>query len=575
MEDSRLMQSMLLDFYGELLTDKQRECYDLHYNEDLSLSEIAEQSGISRQGVWDNIRRAEASLREIEEKTGLIRRFTGAPEGLESLRGQLGSSAAQRGRPKELAGADLEERTMAFESLSDKLNAAFKRLRGKGRLSSSDVKEAMREVRMALLEADVSYKVVKDFTKKVTERAVGTDVLEALNPAQMVIKIVNEELCALMGGENQKLNISSKSPSVVMLVGLQGAGKTTNGAKLAGYMRKQGKRPLLVACDVYRPAAIKQLETVGAQLDIPVFQMGQTDPVDIAKAAIEHAKKHGNDLVFLDTAGRLHIDEALMQELQNIKAAVEPAEILLVVDAMTGQDAVNAATAFDEALDITGVMLSKLDGDARGGAALSIRAATGKPIKFMGVGEKLDMIEPFHPDRMASRILGMGDVLTLIEKAEQSFDEKKALEAAEKLRANRFTLSDYLDQMNQLKSMGDLESLAGMIPGVDAKALKGAKMDEKALARQEAIILSMTQAERDNPAILNSSRKKRIAAGSGTSVVDVNRLLKQFEAMQQMMKQFSGKNMKKLQKKMGKMAAEAAASPAWAAGPACRKGMEK
>ena len=442
---------------------------------------------------------------------------------------------------------------MAFESLSDKLSAAFKRLRGKGRLSASDVKEAMREVRMALLEADVSYKVVKDFTKKVTDRAVGTDVLEALNPAQMVIKIVNEELCALMGGENQKLNISSKSPSVVMLVGLQGAGKTTNGAKLAGYMRRQGKRPLLVACDVYRPAAIKQLETVGAQLDIPVFQMGQIDPVDIAKAGIEHAKKHGNDLVFLDTAGRLHIDEALMQELQNIKAAVEPAEILLVVDAMTGQDAVNAASAFDEALDITGVMLSKLDGDARGGAALSIRAATGKPIKFMGVGEKLDQIEPFHPDRMASRILGMGDVLTLIEKAEQSFDEKKALEAAEKLRANRFSLSDYLDQMKQLRGMGDLEGLAGMIPGVDAKALKGAKMDEKALSRQEAIILSMTQAERDNPAILNSSRKKRIAGGSGTSVVEVNRLLKQFEALQQMMKQFSGKNMKKLQKKMGKM----------------------
>ena len=442
---------------------------------------------------------------------------------------------------------------MAFESLSDKLSAAFKRLRGKGRLSAADVKEAMREVRMALLEADVSYKVVKDFTKKVTDRAVGTDVLEALNPAQMVIKIVNEELCSLMGGENQKLNISSKSPSVVMLVGLQGAGKTTNGAKLAGYMRRQGKRPLLVACDVYRPAAIKQLETVGAQLDIPVFQMGQCNPVDIAKAGIEHAKKHGNDLVFLDTAGRLHIDETLMQELQNIKAAVEPAEILLVVDAMTGQDAVNAATAFDEALDITGVMLSKLDGDARGGAALSIRAATGKPIKFMGVGEKLDQIEPFHPDRMASRILGMGDVLTLIEKAEQSFDEKKALEAAEKLRANRFSLSDYLDQMKQLRGMGDLEGLAGMIPGVDAKALKGAKMDEKTLARQEAIILSMTQAERDNPALLNSSRKKRIAGGSGTSVVEVNRLLKQFEALQQMMKQFSGKNMKKLQKKMGKM----------------------
>ena len=441
---------------------------------------------------------------------------------------------------------------MAFESLSEKLNAAFKKLRGKGRLTQADIKEAMREVRMALLEADVSYKVVKDFTKTVTERASGTEVLEALSPAQMVIKIVNEELCKLMGSENQKLNFGSKSPAVIMLVGLQGAGKTTNGAKLAGYIRKQGKRPLLAACDIYRPAAIKQLETVGAQLNIPVFQMGQTNPVDIAKAAVEHAKRHGNDVVFLDTAGRLHIDEALMDELKNIRDAVEPSEILLVVDAMTGQDAVNAATAFDEALGVTGVMLSKLDGDARGGAALSIRAATGKPIKFIGVGEKLDMIEPFHPDRMASRILGMGDVLTLIEKAEQSFDEKKALEAAEKLRANKFSLSDYLDQMAQLKNMGDLQDLAGMIPGLDAKALKGAKMDDKMLAHQEAIILSMTQAERDNPSMLNSSRKKRIAAGSGTSVVEVNRLIKQFDAMQQMMKQFSGKNMKKLQKKMGK-----------------------
>ncbi len=441
---------------------------------------------------------------------------------------------------------------MAFESLTEKLNAAFKKLRGKGRLTAGDIKEAMREVRMALLEADVSYKVVKDFTRTVTERASGAEVLEALSPAQMVIKIVNEELCTLMGSANEKINISSKSPSIVMLVGLQGAGKTTNGAKLAAYMRKQSKRPLLVACDIYRPAAIKQLETVGAQLDIPVFQMGQTDPVEIAKASVEYAKKHGNDLIFLDTAGRLHIDEQLMDELKRIKAAVEPAEILLVVDAMTGQDAVNAATAFDEALGITGVMLSKLDGDARGGAALSVRAATGKPIKFIGTGEKLDMIEPFHPDRMASRILGMGDVLTLIEKAEQSFDEKKALEAAEKLRANRFTLADYLDQMAQLKNMGDLESLAGMIPGMDAKALKGAKLDDRAMARQEAIILSMTPAERDNPSLLNSSRKKRIAAGSGTAVVDVNRLLKQYEAMQQMMKQFSGKNMKKLQRKMGR-----------------------
>ena len=443
---------------------------------------------------------------------------------------------------------------MAFEGLSSKLNETFKRLRGKGRLSEQDVAEAMREVRLALLEADVSYKVVKDFVKRVSERAKGAEVLESLSPAQMVIKIVNEELCALMGSENRKLSISSKSPSVVMLVGLQGAGKTTNGAKLAALMKKsQNKRPLLVACDVYRPAAIKQLETVGGQLGIPVFQMGQGDPVEIAKASIAHAKKHGNDLVFLDTAGRLHIDEQLMEELKNIKAAVEPAEIMLVVDAMTGQDAVNAATAFDEALGITGVLLSKLDGDARGGAALSIRQTTGKPIKFIGTGEKLDMIEPFHPDRMASRILGMGDVLTLIEKAEKSFDEKKALEAAERLRSNRFSLADYLDQMAQLRSMGDLKDVLGMLPGMDAKALQGAKLDEKLLSRQEAIILSMTQAERDNPSILNSSRKKRIAAGSGTSVVDVNRLLKQYEAMKQMTKQFTGKNARKLQKKMGRM----------------------
>ncbi|MBQ2896460.1 MAG: signal recognition particle protein [Oscillospiraceae bacterium] len=438
---------------------------------------------------------------------------------------------------------------MAFESLSEKLNNVFKKLRGKGRLSEQDVKDAMREVRLALLEADVSYKVVKDFVRTVSARATGQEVLESLSPAQMVIKIVNEELCALMGSESQKLNIGPKSPSVCMLVGLQGAGKTTNGAKLAALMRKsQNKRPLLAACDIYRPAAIKQLETVGKQLDIPVFQMGVSDPVDIARAAIEHAKTHGNDLVFLDTAGRLHIDEALMDELKRIKAAVDPSEILLVVDAMTGQDAVNAASAFDEALGITGVMLTKLDGDARGGAALSVKAITGKPIKFSGIGEKLDAIEVFHPDRMASRILGMGDVLTLIEKAEAAVDEKKAMELAEKMRKNRFTLADYLDQMDQLKNMGSLEDIAGMIPGMDAKALKGAKFDEKTMARTQAIILSMTPAERENPSLLNSSRKKRIAAGSGTSVVDVNRLLKQFEGMQQMMKMMTGKNAKKLQR---------------------------
>ena len=440
---------------------------------------------------------------------------------------------------------------MAFESLSDKLTEAFKRLRGKGRLTEADVKEAMREVKLALLEADVNFKVVKDFVKTVTARATGADVLESLSPAQMVIKIVNEELCALMGSENQKLNISSKSPSVVMLVGLQGAGKTTNGAKLAGYMRKQGKRPLLVACDVYRPAAIKQLETVGAQLDIPVFQMGQGDPVEIAKAGIEHARKHGNDLVFLDTAGRLHIDETLMTELKNIKEAVQPAEILLVIDAMIGQDAVATATAFDEALDVTGVMLTKLDGDARGGAALSIKALTGKPIKFAGIGEKLDQIEPFHPDRMAGRILGMGDVLTLIEKAEQAFDEKKAEELAERLRQNKFTLTDYYDQLQQLKGMGSLQDIAGMVPGIDAKALQGASIDEKAMSRIEAIIQSMTPYERENPNVLNSSRKKRIAAGSGTTVVDINRLLKQFEMMQKLTQQMTNMTKRRKGKKGG------------------------
>ncbi|MEM5779705.1 MAG: signal recognition particle protein [Lawsonibacter sp.] len=445
---------------------------------------------------------------------------------------------------------------MAFEGLSEKLSAAFKKLRGKGRLSEADVKEAMREIRLALLEADVSYKVVKQFIAQVTEKAVGSDVLEALSPAQMIIKIVNQELTELMGGASAKLTIASKPPTVVMMVGLQGAGKTTNAAKLAGLMKKQnGKRPLLCACDIYRPAAIKQLEVVGGQLGIPVFQMGQTNPVDIAKAAVEHAVKHGNDIVFLDTAGRLHVDEELMDELRNIKAAVQPTEILLVVDAMIGQDAVTAAKAFDDALDIDGVVLTKLDGDARGGAALSIKAVTGKPIKFAGMGEKLDQIEVFHPDRMASRILGMGDMLSLIEKAEQSFDQKKAMELQEKLRKNKFTLTDFYDQMAQLKNIGSLSDIAGMIPGIKASDLEGATMDGKLLQRMEAIILSMTPHERENPNVLNSSRKKRIAAGSGTQVVDINRLLKQFEMLQTMTKQFSGgklpRNMRKMMGKKG------------------------
>lgn len=424
---------------------------------------------------------------------------------------------------------------MAFESLSDKLTAAFKKLRGKGRLTQADIKEAMREVRLALLEADVSYKVVKDFTRTVTERASGAEVLEALSPAQMVIKIVNEELCALMGGENEKLNISSKTPSVVMLVGLQGAGKTTNGAKLAGYIRKQGKRPLLVACDIYRPAAIKQLETVGAQLDIPVFQMGQTNPVDIAKASIEHAKKHGNDIVFLDTAGRLHIDEALMAELQQIRDAVEPAEILLVVDAMTGQDAVNAATAFDQALGVTGVMLTKLDGDARGGAALSIRSVVNKPIKFIGTGEKMEALDVFHPARMADRILGMGDVVSLVERAQEQYDEEEARRISKKIAKNQFDFNDFLGQLNQIKKMGSMKELMGMIPGMD-KALKGVEIGDDAFKPVEAMINSMTPQERSNPALLNGSRKNRIAKGAGVTIVELNRFIKQFEQTSKMMR---------------------------------------
>ena len=440
---------------------------------------------------------------------------------------------------------------MAFEGLTEKLSAAFKRLRGKGRLTESDVKEAMREIRMALLEADVSYKVVKDFVKQISARAVGTDVLESLTPAQMIVKIVHEELIALMGSETQKITISPKGPTVIMLVGLQGAGKTTNGAKLAGLYAKQGKRPLLVACDVYRPAAIKQLEVCGEKLGIPVFQMGQADPVAIAKEAVRHATQHGNDMVFLDTAGRLHVDEALMTELKNIKEAVSPAEILLTVDAMTGQDAVNVAETCNELLDITGVLLTKLDGDARGGAALSVKAVTGKPIKFVGLGEKLDNIEPFHPDRMASRILGMGDVLTLIEKAEQAFDEKKAQELEKKLRSNKFTLADFYDQLQQIRNMGSLQDLLGMMPGMGA--MKNVQVDEKAMNRVAAMIQSMTPYERENPSCLGHSRKQRICKGAGVKVEDLNRLLKQFDSMNTMMKQMNNpKAMKKL-RRMGGM----------------------
>ncbi len=437
---------------------------------------------------------------------------------------------------------------MAFEGLTEKISAAFKKLRGKGRLKESDVKEAMREIRMALLEADVSYKVVKDFTKSVTERCVGSDVLEALSPAQMIVKIVDEELTKLMGSDAKHITINPNGPTVVMLVGLQGAGKTTNGSKLAGLMKRQGKNPLLVACDIYRPAAITQLKVCGEKLGIPIFEKGQTDPVQIAKEAVQYARQHGHDMVFLDTAGRLHVDEALMDELKNIKATVKPDEIMLVVDAMTGQDAVNAAQSFNEWLDIDSVMLSKLDGDARGGAALSVRAITGKPIKFAGIGEKLEDIEAFHPDRMASRILGMGDMLSLIEKAEKAYDAKKAAEMEEKLKSNRFTLQDFYDQMVQLKSMGSMQDILAQIPG--GNSLKNVQMDEKAMGRTEAIILSMTPRERENPGIIGASRKKRIAAGAGVRVEDVNKLLKSFDQMKSMIKQFSGPGAGKRMKRM-------------------------
>lgn len=440
-----------------------------------------------------------------------------------------------------------------FSNLSEKLNNAFKKFKSKGKLTEADVKEGMREVKLALLEADVNFKVVRDFVKTVTERAVGSEVLESLLPAQQIIKIVHEELVNLMGETNTKLQISSRPPTVVMMVGLQGSGKTTHSAKLAGMYKKQGKRPLLVACDVYRPAAIDQLKVVGSQIDVPVFDMGLGNPVEIAKAGVQHALRHGHDMVFIDTAGRLHVDEVLMNELSSIKEDVEPTEIILVVDAMTGQDAVNVASSFNEKLDITGVLLSKLDGDTRGGAALSVRHVTGKPIKFIGTGEKLDAIEPFYPDRMASRILGMGDVLTLIEKAQQNFDDQKAAELEKKLRENTFTLNDYLEQFRQVKNMGSLDEIVGMIPGIKPGALKDAKVDEKAMAHTEAIILSMTEEEREHPNLINGSRRRRIAMGSGTTVEEVNRLLRQYDQMSKMIKQLSGQMTGKRGKKKMKL----------------------
>ena len=428
-----------------------------------------------------------------------------------------------------------------FGGLTEKLAAAFKKFRNKGKLTEADVKEGMREVKLALLEADVNFKVVKEFIKAVTDRAVGTEVLESLLPAQQIVKIVNEELIKLMGNEAPKININPKPPTVIMMVGLQGAGKTTHSAKIASYFKGKGKNPLLVACDVYRPAAIDQLKIVGETVKIPVFSLGaKISPVEIAKAGVEYAKKNGHDMVFIDTAGRLHIDEELMAELVKIKNATSPTEILLTVDAMLGQDAVNVAKTFNELLDITGVILTKMDGDTRGGAALSVKFITGKPIKFIGTGEKLDALELFYPDRMASRILGMGDVLSLIEKAEAAYDEKNAKELEKKIREQTFTLEDFLVQMRQLKKMGNLENLLGMLPGANTGALKDAKIDENQMKRVEAIILSMTKKERMHPDIINGSRRKRIAQGSGTSVEDINKLLKQFEQMKKMMKQFSG-----------------------------------
>lgn len=435
-----------------------------------------------------------------------------------------------------------------FEGLSGKLQETIQKMRGKGRVTEKDVKEMMREIKLALLEADVNFKVVKDFINKVSERAVGQEVMESLTPGQQVIKIVHEELIELMGKVPSKATFSPKPPTVYMMVGLQGSGKTTTSGKIANLMRKQGKNPLLVACDVYRPAAIKQLQVVGSQLNIPVFSVGdKISPVDIAKAALEHAAKMQYDLVIIDTAGRLHIDEELMDELSFIKKAVHPHEILLVVDSMTGQDAVNVAQSFNEKLGIDGIILTKLDGDTRGGAALSVKAVTGKPIKYVGMGEKLSDLEPFYPDRMASRILGMGDVLSLIEKAQEAIDEKKALEMEKKLLSQQFTFDDFLEQMQQLKKMGPLNQLIGMIPGLNAKALKDVDIDEKKMAHIEAIIKSMTKQERNDPSIINGSRRKRIAAGSGTSIQEVNKLLKDFAEMKKMVKMMSdmGKRGKK------------------------------
>ena len=542
-------QTLLYDFYGELLTEHQKQIYEDVVLGDLSFSEVAEDRGISRQGVHDLVRRCNKILNDYEAKLHLVEKFVVIREKVSQIHELVREKDTidqeeLLGRLEAISNEILEELyRMAFESLSDRLQNIFKNLRSKGRLTEADVKAALKEVKMALLEADVSFKVVKQFMKSVQERAVGQDVLNGLNPGQMVIKIVHEEMISLMGSETTEIALRPQNEiTVLMMVGLQGAGKTTTTAKIAGKLLAKRRKPLLVACDVYRPAAIKQLQVNGEKQGVEVFSMGDGHrPADIAKAAVEHAKKNGLNVVILDTAGRLHIDEDMMDELVEIKEAVSVDETLLVVDAMTGQDAVNVAGTFNDKIGIDGVILTKLDGDTRGGAALSIKAVTGKPILYIGMGEKLSDLEQFYPDRMASRILGMGDVLTLIEKAQADIDEDKAKEMQQKLKKNKLGFDDYLESMNQMKKMGGLSSVLGMMPGMGSqmKNLESV-MDEKKMARVEAIILSMTPQERSNPDILNPSRKRRIAAGAGVDISEVNRLVKQFEQSRKMMKQLPG-----------------------------------
>lgn len=539
--------SVLYDFYSTLLTDKQKDAIDLYYNDDLTMTEIADNLGVSKQAVSNLIKSANEKLQAFEEDLHLADMFYKSQKIKEDLISLHEKGKKTEGFPEDIL-LEIEniidefksiERWNMFESLSERIQSSLAKITGKGKLSEKDVDMVMREVKMALLEADVNFKVVKDFTKTVKERCVGKEVMESLTPAQQVIKIVNEELTALMGGKEEKIDFSKK-PTIILMCGLQGAGKTTTSAKLAGLMKKEGKNPMLVGVDIYRPAAIKQLQVVGEKVKVPVFEKGTQVPAKTAKEAVEYAKQNNHDVIIIDTAGRLHIDEDLMNELRDIKSAVDVSEILLVLDSMTGQDAVNVAKSFNDTLELTGVVLTKLDGDARGGAALSIRSVVDKPIKFITTGEKLDKIESFKPDRLASRILGMGDVLTLIEKAEAAYDEKKAKELEQKMREMTFTLDDFLDQMEQVRKMGPINELLGMLPGVgNNKALKNIQVDEKQMARIEAIIKSMTKEERYKPEIIDQSRKDRIASGAGVKSNEVSKLLKQFKDTKKMMKKFN------------------------------------